>query len=384
MTIRFPIYLDYMATTPTDPSVAACMMDYLTPQGNFGNAASRTHIYGKKAAEAVAQARQQVAALIQCEPQALIWTSGATEANNLAIKGAAYFYQHQGRHIITCQTEHSAVLDPCAQLAREGFEITYLPVQTNGLIDINQLAASLRPDTLLVSVMHANNETGVIQDIATLAALTRQRGILLHVDAAQSAGKIAIDLKNWPIDLLSLSAHKIYGPKGIGALYLRQKPRVRLQPLLQGGGQELGLRPGTLPVHQIVGMGAAFEIARHEMPTESARLLAWRERLHTHIKALPGIYINGDLQHRIPGNLNVSFAGIDGQILLESLADLAISSGSACTSGHLEPSHVLRAMGIPDTLARSAIRFSLGRFTTEEELQYVIDYLGEKYMQLRS
>jgi cysteine desulfurase len=384
MTIYLPIYLDYMATTPVDPRVAKRMMAYLTPEGDFGNPASRTHIYGKKAAEAVDHARQQVADLVGCQPDALIWTSGATEANNLAIKGAARFYQRQRRHIVTCQTEHKAVLDPCAQLEREGFEVTYLPVQPNGLLDLNQLAAALRDDTLLLSVMHANNETGVIQDIAAIGALARQRGTLFHVDAAQSIGKIPVDLNNLPVDLMSFSAHKLYGPKGIGALYVRQKPRVRLVPLSHGGGQESGLRPGTLPVHQVVGMGEACEIARYEMPVESRRLLRWRERLRAALQTREDIHINGDITHRLPGNLNVSFAGIDGQILIESLSDLAISSGSACTSGNLEPSHVLRAMGVHESLARSAIRFSLGRFTTEEELNYTTTYVCEKYKILRT
>lgn len=375
--MRLPIYLDYMATTPVDPRVAECMWGYLTPTGHFGNSSSRTHIYGKTAAEAVEKARKQVAELVGCQPEALIWTSGATEANNLAIKGIAHFYKRQGRHIITTKTEHKAVLDPCAQLAREGFEITYLSPQSNGLIDLNQLENALRSDTLLVSIMHANNETGVIQNIGAIGALTRARGILFHVDAAQSAGKIPIDL-TLPIDLMSFSAHKLYGPKGIGALYLRQKPRLQLEPLLHGGGQELGLRAGTLPVHQIVGMGAAFAIAQDEMADESARLLGFRQRLLSALQALGKIYVNGDLSKRLPGNLNVSFAGIDAQSLIELLANLAVSSGSACASGNLEPSHVLRAMGVAPALAQSAIRFSLGRFTTEEELVYVIQYLHEK------
>ncbi len=377
-----PIYLDYMATTPTDPRVAKRMMVYLTPEGDFGNPASRTHIYGQKAAIAVEEARQQVAHLVNCQPDALIWTSGATEANNLAIKGAARFYHRQGRHIVTSQTEHKAVLDPCAQLAREGFEITYLPVKSSGLLDLDQLETALRHDTLLLSVMHANNETGVIQDIAAIGDIARRRGVLFHVDAAQSLGKIPVDLKNLPVDLMSFSAHKLYGPKGIGALYLRQKPRVRLIPLSHGGGQELGLRPGTLPVHQIVGMGEACEIAQHERHAESARLFLWRERLRESLQTLENVTINGDITHRLPGNLNVSFAGIDGQTLIESLADLAISSGSACTSGNLEPSHVLHAMGVNESLARSAIRFSLGRFTTEEELNYAAAYVCEKHKKL--
>lgn len=377
--MRLPIYLDYMATTPVDPRVAEQMIDYLTPHGHFGNPSSRTHIYGKTAAIAVEHARQQVATLLGCQPEALIWTSGGTEANNLALKGIAHFYHRQGRHIITCQTEHKAVLDPCAQLAREGFEITYLAPQSNGLIDIPQLENALRSDTLLVSIMHANNETGVIQDIAAIGKLTRARGILFHVDAAQSVGKIPIHLDSLPVDLMSVNAHKLYGPKGIGALYLRQQPRIRLTPLLHGGGQELGLRAGTLPVHQIVGMGAAFEIAQQEMPEESRRLLLWRQQLWDCLQNLRvEVYLNGDPIYRLPGNLNVSFAGIDGQMLIESLPDLAISSGSACTSGNIESSHVLRAMRLPEALARSAIRFSVGRFTTEEELEYLIEYLKNK------
>lgn len=382
MNIRLPIYLDYMATTPVDPQVAECMMRYLTPDGEFGNPASRTHIYGQKAAIAVEHAREQVASLVGCKAEALIWTSGATEANNLALKGVAHFYQRQGRHIVTCQTEHKSVLDPCKQLASEGFEITYLPVQKNGLLDLNEIEKALRRDTLLLSIMHANNETGVIQDIAAIGELARKRGVLLHVDAAQSAGKIPLDLSSLPIDLASFSAHKIYGPKGVGALYFRQNPRVRLAPLIHGGGQELGLRAGTLPTHQIVGMGEACEIARHNLPSESIRIATFRHRLESTLNTLENVYINGDSTHRLPGVVNASFAGIDAQVLIESLADLAISSGSACTSGNLEPSHVLQAMGVNESLARSAIRFSLGRFTTEEELEYVIQYLCEKHKTL--
>ena len=304
--MRFPIYLDYMATTPVDPRVAECMMAYLTSEGHFGNPSSRTHLYGKMAAEAIEHARLQVASLLNCKPEALIWTSGATESNNLAIKGAAHFYHRQGRHIVTVQTEHKAVLEPCAQLEREGFEVTYLPVQANGLIDIEQLEMALRQDTVLVSIMHANNEIGVIQDMSAISQLTHHRGILLHVDAAQSVGKIPIDLSALPIDLMSVTAHKVYGPKGIGALYIRQKPRLHLAPLIQGGGQERGLRGGTLPVHQIVGMGAAFELAKIHMPEESRRVLQLRQQFLEGLKPLADrIEVQGDLIHRLPGNLSL-------------------------------------------------------------------------------
>lgn len=379
-----PIYLDYMSTTPVDPRVAAKMWQYLMPDGEFGNASSRTHRYGMIAAQAVDQARQQVASLLNCSPEALIWTSGATEANNLAIKGAAHFYQRQGRHLVTCQTEHHAVLDVCAQLEREGFTITYLPPQSNGLVNLEQLKAALRPDTLLVSIMHANNEIGVIQDIAAIGEITREKGVLLHVDAAQSAGKIPIDLAAWSVDLMSFAAHKVYGPKGIGALYIRQRPRVHLQPLVQGGSQEHGLRPGTLPVHQIVGMGEAFAIARQEMVAESARLLALRQQLWQGLSILGDIRLRGDEKQRLPGNLNVSFLGIDAQNLLESLPNLALSTGSACASGNIEPSHVLSALGLASAEIHSAVRFAVGRFTTQQEIEAAVHAVTEQVKRLRA
>jgi cysteine desulfurase len=379
-----PIYFDYMATTPVDPRVAAKMLQYLTPDGEFGNASSRTHRYGMVAAQAVDQARQQVAALLNCAPDALIWTSGATEANNLAIKGAAHFYQRQGRHLVTCQTEHRAVLDVFAQLEREGFGVTYLPPQANGLVDLQQLQAALRPDTLLVSIMHANNEIGVVQDIGAIGEITRGKGVLLHVDAAQSAGKTPIDLAAWPVDLMSFSAHKVYGPKGIGALYIRQRPRLHLQPLVQGGSQEQGLRPGTLPVHQIVGMGEAFAIAQQEMAAENMRLLAFRQQLWRGLSILGDIRLHGDEKQRLAGNLNVSFLGIDAQNLLELLPDLALSTGSACTSGNIEPSHVLSALGLSPAETYSAIRFALGRFTTQQEVDTAVQAVTEQVKRLRA
>jgi len=382
--MKLPIYLDYMSTTPVDPRVADVMLQYLTLSGNFGNAGSRTHRYGWLAEEAVENARQQVADLINANAEEIIWTSGATEANNLALKGAAHFYQRQGNHIITCMTEHKAVLDPCAQLQREGFDITYLKPQANGLISPTELENALRKETLLVSIMHVNNEIGVIQNIQAIGEILRARGILFHVDAAQSFGKIPIDLKKTPVDLMSFSAHKIYGPKGIGALYLRGKPKLRLQPLMQGGGQERGLRPGTLPVHQIAAMGKAAAIAQLEMVEEGQRILTLREQLYVSLKReLENLQFNGDLIARLPGNLNVSFPGTDAQKLFEGLADIAVSSGSACTSGSSEPSYVLKALGVSDALARSSIRFSMGRFTTEEEIAYTIKLVAKVVRQLR-
>ena len=371
-----PVYLDYMATTPVDPRVVQRMLQCLTQEGNFGNPASRTHPYGWQAEAAVEEARQQVADLLNTDPQQIIWTSGGTEANNLALKGAARFYQRQGNHIITVATEHKAVLDVCAQLQREGFEVTYLTPASNGLIQLDQLEKALRKETLLVSVMQANNEIGVIQDIKGIGEITRSRGILLHVDAAQSAGKIPIDLQTLPVDLMSFSAHKLYGPKGIGALYIRAKPRLRLLPLCHGGGHEQGLRPGTLPVHQIVGMGEAFRIAKEEMASEAQRILQLRQRLWVGLQAAGEVYLNGDIEQRLPGNLNISFAGIDAQSLLSALTAIAVSSGSACTSGNIEPSYVLKAIGVSDGLARSALRFSLGRFTTVEEIDFAITEVG--------
>ncbi len=370
--MSLPIYLDYMATTPVDPRVAERMLECLTQDGSFGNPASRTHVYGWKAEALVEEARQQVADLLNTSSESIIWTSGGTESNNLALKGAARFYQRQGKHIITVATEHKAVLDVCAQLQREGFEVTYLVPASNGLLQLEQLRQALRKDTLLVTVMHANNEIGVIQNIKAIGELTRSSGILLHVDAAQSAGKIPIDLQTMPVDLMSFSAHKLYGPKGIGALYIRDKPRLRLEPLCHGGGHERGLRPGTLPVHQIVGMGEAFRIAKAEMAVESQSILQLRHRLWSGLQTIGEVCLNGDAEQRLPGNLNISFKGIDAQSLLPALTNIAISVGSACASGNLEPSYVLKAIGLSDGLARSALRFSIGRFTSIEEIDVTI------------
>ncbi len=381
--MKLPIYMDYSATTPTDPRVAEKMMSYLTPDGVFGNPASRSHAFGWEAEKAVEQAREQVAALINADPREIVWTSGATESDNLAIKGAAHFYAKKGKHIITGKTEHKAVLDTCRQLEREGFELTYLDPETNGLIDLRKLEAAMRDDTILVSLMHVNNEIGVILDLAAIGELTRSRGVLLHVDAAQSAGKIPIDLQRMPVDLMSFSAHKIYGPKGMGALYVRRKPRVRLEAQMHGGGHERGMRSGTLATHQIVGMGEAFRIAREEMEQENRRVLALRQRLWEGINQLEEVYLNGDMEHRVAGNLNVSFNFVEGESLIMALKDIAVSSGSACTSASLEPSYVLRALGRNDELAHSSIRFSLGRFTTEQEVDYAIRLIHEKIGKLR-
>lgn len=383
MELKLPIYLDYMATTPADPRVKEKMLECLDREGNFGNAASRTHQYGWLADDAVEKARVQVAELINADPREIIWTSGATEADNLALKGAALFYQRKGKHIVTCKTEHKAVLDTCHYLESQGFEITYLPPQKSGLLDLNILKENLRDDTILVSVMHVNNEIGVIQDIASIGELTRPRGILLHVDAAQSAGKIPIDLKQLKVDLMSFSGHKIYGPKGIGALYVRREPRVRLQPLIHGGGHEQGLRSGTLPTHQIVGMGEAFHIAKAEMIAESKRIRQLRDKLWAGINKLPEIYLNGDYEVRVPGNLNVSFGYVEGESLLVALKDLAVSTSSACTSASIEPSYVLKALGLEDILAYSSVRFSLGRFTAEAEIDFAIKTILEQVTRLR-
>jgi len=381
--MKLPIYLDYSATTPTDPRVAEKMMECLTLEGNFGNPASRSHSFGWAADEAVELARKQVAELVNCDPKEIIWTSGATESDNLAIKGAAHFYQKKGKHIITCKTEHKAVLDSCRQLEREGFEVTYLDPEENGLIDLAKLEAAIREDTILVSIMHVNNEIGVIQDIDTIAELTRARGIIFHVDAAQSAGKVPIDLANNKVDLMSFSAHKIYGPKGMGALFVRRKPRVRLEAQMHGGGHERGLRSGTLPTHQIVGMGEAFRIAKEEMAEENVRFMALRNRLEEGFRDIEETYINGDMEKRIAGNLNISFNYVEGESLIMAIKDLAVSSGSACTSASLEPSYVLRAIGRNDELAHSSIRFTIGRFTTEEEIDYTIKLLHESIDKLR-
>lgn len=381
--INLPIYLDYSATTPVDPRVADKMRQFLTPDGEFGNPASRSHSFGWHAEEAVDEARKQVAALIGADPREIVWTSGGTESDNLAIKGAAHFYQKKGKHIVTVKTEHKAVLDTCRQLEREGFEVTYLAPQADGLLDLAELEASLRDDTVLVSVMHVNNEIGVVQDIGAIGKMTRERGIILHVDAAQGAGKVPIDVHEMQVDLMTLSAHKIYGPKGIGALYICRKPRVRLEAQMHGGGHERGLRSGTLPTHQIVGMGEAFRIAREEMAEESARIRALRDRLWDGLNKMEEVYLNGDLEQRVPGNLNVSFNFVEGESLIMALKDVAVSSGSACTSASLEPSYVLRALGRNDELAHSSLRFTIGRFTTEEEIDYTISLIEQAVQRLR-
>ena len=383
MNISIPIYMDYSATTPVDERVAEKMCTYLTRQGQFGNPASRSHEFGWKAEAAVEQARKDVAQLINANPKDIIWTSGATESDNLAIKGAAHFYQKKGKHIVTLKTEHKAVLDSCRQLEREGYEVTYMDPEPSGLLDLKKFEATLRDDTVLVSIMHVNNEIGVIQDIEAIGEICRARKIVFHVDAAQSAGKIPIDMEKLKVDLMAFSAHKIYGPKGIGALYVRRKPRVRLEAQMHGGGHERGLRSGTLPTHQIVGMGEAFRIAREEMVEEEARIRVLRDRLWNALNDMEEVYLNGDLDHRVPGNLNVSFNFVEGESLIMALKDMAVSSGSACTSSSLEPSYVLRALGRNDELAHSSIRLTIGRFTTEEEIDYVAGLLREKVTKLR-
>ena len=381
--MKLPIYLDYAATTPMDPRVAEKMCHYLTIDQDFGNPASRSHQFGWKADEAVKKARQQVADLINADPKEIVWTSGATESDNLAIKGVAHFYQKKGKHIITCKTEHKAVLDTCRQLEREGFEVTYLDPEANGLVDLSKLEAAMRDDTILVSLMHVNNEIGVIQDITAIGELTRSKGIIFHVDAAQSAGKVPIDTKTMKVDLMSFSAHKIYGPKGMGALYVRRKPRIRLEAQMHGGGHERGMRSGTLAVHQIVGMGEAFHIAKEEMASENERIRMLRDKLWNGLNDMEEIYLNGDEENRVTGNLNVSFNFVEGESLIMALKDIAVSSGSACTSASLEPSYVLRALGRNDELAHSSIRFSIGRFTTEEDIDYTIKLVREKVEKLR-
>ena len=375
--------MDYAATTPMDPRVAEKLSQFLTPDGEFGNPASRSHVYGWHAEEAVETARKQVAELVGANPKEIVWTSGATESDNLAIKGVAHFHQKKGRHIVTSKTEHKAVLDSCRQLEREGFEVTYLDPEPNGLIDLGKLEAALRDDTILVSIMHVNNELGVIQDIAAIGEITRDRKILFHVDAAQSAGKLPIDLSTLKVDLMSFSGHKIYGPKGIGALYVRRKPRVRLEAQMHGGGHERGMRSGTLATHQIAAMGEAFRIAGEEMAAENERLTALRDRLYNGLKDLEEVYVNGDLEHGVPNVLNISFNYVEGESLIMALKDLAVSSGSACTSASLEPSYVLRALGRSDELAHSSIRFSIGRFTTEEEVDYAIEHVRAAVDKLR-
>lgn len=381
--MKTPIYFDYSATTPVDPRVAEKMCQFLTTEGAFGNAASRSHQFGWEADEAIKQARQQVADLINADPREIIWTSGATESDNLAIKGAAHFYQKNGKHIITCKTEHKAVLDSCRQLEREGFEVTYLEPETNGLIDLEKLKSAMRDDTILVSIMHVNNEVGVIQDIKAIGELTRERKIIFHVDAAQSAGKVPIDMNDLKVDLMSFSAHKIYGPKGIGALFVRRKPRIRLEAQMHGGGHERGMRSGTLATHQIVGMGEAFKLAKEEMAADNERVRILRDRLLKGVSGIEEVYINGDMEQRIPHNLNISFNFVEGESLIMALKELAVSSGSACTSSSLEPSYVLRALGRSDELAHSSIRFSMGRFTTEEEVDFAIEKINSNIGKLR-
>lgn len=383
MSLKLPIYLDYSATTPVDPRVTEKMIPYLTEI--FGNPASRSHSFGWTAEAAVEEARREVAALINADPREIVWTSGATESDNLAIKGAANFYaESKGKHLITVKTEHKAVLDTMRELERQGFSVTYLDVQENGLIDLETLKAAITPQTSLISVMFVNNEIGVIQPIAEIGEICREKGIIFHVDAAQAAGKLPINLNELKIDLMSLSAHKVYGPKGIGALYVRRKPRVRLEAQMHGGGHERGMRSGTLPVHQIVGMGEAFKISRLEMSEEIQRVTALRNRLLNGITAdMEEVYVNGDLQNRVAGNLNISFNFVEGESMLMALKEIAVSSGSACTSASLEPSYVLRALGRNDELAHSSIRFTLGRFTTEEEIDFTLKLLHEKIGKLR-
>ena len=381
--IKLPIYLDYSATTPTDQRVAAKMAEHLTIDGDFGNPASRSHEFGWSAEKAVDLARQQVADLINADPREIVWTSGATESDNLAIKGAAHFYRKKGNHIITLKTEHKAVLDTCRQLEREGFEVTYLDPQDNGLLDMEKLKAATTEQTILISIMHVNNEIGVIQDIAAIGEFAREKKIIFHVDAAQSTGKVDIDLEQLKVDLMSFSAHKTYGPKGIGALYVRRKPRVRLEAQMHGGGHERGMRSGTLATHQIVGMGEAFRIAKEEMATENERIRMLRDRLYNGLNDMEEVYVNGDLEHRIAGNLNISFNFVEGESLIMALRDLAVSSGSACTSASLEPSYVLRALGRNDELAHSSIRFTIGRFTTAEEIDYTIELVRAAVEKLR-
>jgi len=373
--MKLPIYFDYSATTPVDKRVAEKMMQYMTNDGHFGNPASRSHKFGWQAEEAVDIARNQIAELINADPREIVFTSGATESNNLAIKGAANFYNKKGKHIITCKTEHKAVLDTCRELERQGFEVTYLDPEENGLIDLNKLNDAMRDDTILVSIMQLNNEIGVIQDISEIGEMCRARKIVFHVDAAQSAGKINIDMQTLKVDLLSMSAHKMYGPKGIGALYVSRKPRIRLEAQTHGGGHERGMRSGTLATHQIVGMGEACRIAKEEMAQDQAHVTAMRDRLWAGVNSMEQVFINGDANKRYPGNLNVSFNFVEGESLIMALKDLAVSSGSACTSASLEPSYVLRALGLNDEMAHSSIRFSFGRFTTEEEIDYAIDLI---------
>jgi cysteine desulfurase len=381
VTPHFPIYLDYGATTPVDPRVVDAMIPWL--REHFGNPASRSHAWGWEAEEAVEKARGEVAELIGADPREIVWTSGATESNNLALKGAAHFYKGKGKHLITVKTEHKAVLDTMRELERQGFEVTYLDVQENGLLDLEAFKAAIRPDTILASVMFVNNEIGVIQDVVALGNLCREKGVIFHVDAAQATGKVEIDVKKLPIDLMSLASHKTYGPKGIGALYVRRKPRVRLEAQMHGGGHERGMRSGTLPTHQIVGMGEAFRIARLEMKDDIAKASALQQRLLNGLKDVEQVFINGDLEHRVPHNLNISFNYVEGESLIMGIKGLAVSSGSACTSASLEPSYVLRALGRSDELAHSSLRMTIGRFTTEEEIDYAISTIKHNVAKLR-
>lgn len=381
--MKLPIYLDYSATTPVDPRVAEKMVECLTAEGNFGNPASRSHAFGWKAEEAVENARRQVAELVNADPREIVWTSGATESDNLAIKGVAHFYASKGKHIITSKIEHKAVLDTTRQLEREGFEVTYIEPGEDGVITPAMVEAALRDDTVLVSIMHVNNEIGTINDIAAIGELTRSRGVLFHVDAAQSTGKVEIDLEKMKVDLMSFSAHKTYGPKGVGALYVRRKPRVRLEAQMHGGGHERGMRSGTLAAHQSVGMGEAFRIAREEMAIENERITQLRDRFFKQVEHLEELYVNGSMTARVPHNLNLSFNYVEGESLIMALKDLAVSSGSACTSASLEPSYVLRALGRNDELAHSSIRFTFGRFTTEEEVDYAAQKVSEAVIKLR-
>lgn len=381
MTPHFPIYLDYAATTPVDPRVVDAMIPWL--REHYGNPASRSHAWGWEAEEIVEKSRAQVAELINADPREIVWTSGATESINLAIKGAAHFYKTRGKHLITVKTEHKAMLDTMRELERQGFEVTYLPVQENGLVDLDRFTDALRPDTIVASVMLVNNEIGVIQDINAIGSLCRERGIVFHVDAAQATGKVAIDLAKLPVDLMSLASHKTYGPKGIGALYVRRKPRVRIEAQMHGGGHERGMRSGTLPTHQIVGMGEAFRIAREEMGTESERIRMLHHKLLTGLTDIEQVFVNGDLERRVPHNLNISFNFVEGESLIMGVKGIAVSSGSACTSASLEPSYVLRALGRSDELAHSSLRMTIGRFTTEEEIDYAVSTLKDRVAKLR-
>jgi len=381
--MKLPIYFDYSATTPVDKRVAEKMMQYMTTDGFYGNPASRSHKFGWQAEEAVDIARNQVADLLNADPREIVFTSGATESNNLAIKGAANFYNKKGKHIITCKTEHKAVLDTCRELERQGYEVTYLDPESNGLIDLNKLAAAMRDDTILVSIMHVNNEIGVIQDIAEIGEMCRARKIIFHVDAAQSVGKIEIDMQQLKVDLMSISAHKFYGPKGMGAMYVSRKPRIRLEAQMHGGGHERGMRSGTLPTHQIVGLGEACRIAKEELIQDRVHVTKMRDRLWAGLNEMEQVFVNGDFDNRYPGNLNVSFNFVEGESLIMALKDLAVSSGSACTSASLEPSYVLRALGLNDEMAHSSIRFSFGRFTTEEEIDYAIALIKKSIGHLR-